>query len=282
MGVLVEKNKNQRIVTFINILGRLKKQNFTHVFLATASLMLCLIIWQSLAQLKVNLGLVNFSYVPTPVEVINEVIVFFQLPTALAHLEASIIRVLSGFALAGIVGVTLGLIIGNYKLCASFLLTPLEIIRPIPAVAWIPLAILIFPSSEASMIYITFIGALFPVLLNTIHGVESVDPRLIASARSLGAAELSIMREVIIPGSLPNIIIGLSIGMGTSWFCLVTAEMISGQLGIGYFTWESFTLQNYNSIVVGMLLIGALGMFSSALVRWIGKKITPWYHLRSC
>ncbi len=190
------------------------------------------------------------------------------------------LRVLIGFALAGVVGVTFGLLIGQYKKMSAFFMTPLEVLRPIPAVAWIPLAILIFPSSEASMIYITFIGALFPILLNTIHGVEAVDPRLIASAKSLGASEFSIIREVVIPGALPNITTGLSIGMGTCWFCLVTAEMISGQLGIGYFTWESFTLQNYSSIVVGMLLIGALGMLSSALVRWIGKKFTPWYQLR--
>lgn len=157
---------------------------------------------------------------------------------------------------------------------------PLEVLRPIPAVAWIPLAILIFPSSEASIIFITFIGALFPILLNTVHGVGAVDPRLVASAKSLGASDLAIIHEVIIPGALPNIITGLSIGMGTCWFCLVTAEMISGQHGIGYFTWESFTLQNYSNIVVGMVLIGALGMFSSTLVRVIGNRFTPWYQLR--
>ncbi|HEM8551395.1 TPA: ABC transporter permease subunit, partial [Acinetobacter baumannii] len=117
-------------------------------------------------------------------------------------------------------------------------------------------------------------------LLNTVHGVGAVDPRLVASAKSLGASDLAIIHEVIIPGALPNIITGLSIGMGTCWFCLVTAEMISGQHGIGYFTWESFTLQNYSNIVVGMVLIGALGMFSSTLVRVIGNRFTPWYQLR--
>ncbi|GAA5005060.1 ABC transporter permease [Acinetobacter puyangensis] len=248
--------------------------------IAFTSLAIWLLLWQLLAFYKVNLVLVNFSNIPTPIDVLSAFGHFFQQPTAIQHLKSSISRVLMGFALAAVCGVGLGLIIGQYKSAAAFLLPPLEVLRPIPAVAWIPLAILMFPSSEASMIYITFIGALFPILLNTVHGVGALDPRLLASARSLGASDLAIIREVIIPGALPNIITGLSIGMGTCWFCLVTAEMISGQHGIGYFTWESFTLQNYSNIVVGMLLIGALGMLSSSLVRWIGKYFTPWYQLR--
>lgn len=255
-------------------------QKLTQFLMGTVAILMSLIVWHILAKYKVNLGLINFTHVPTPVAVVDSIIKFFQLPTAWAHVKASVIRVLAGFALASVVGISLGLVIGQFKQLGSLLMPPLEVLRPIPAVAWIPLAILIFPSSEASMIYITFIGALFPILLNTIHGVDAIDTRLIASARSLGASNLSIIREVVIPGALPNVITGLSIGMGTCWFCLVTAEMISGQHGIGYFTWESFTLQNYSSIVVGMLLIGALGMFSSFIVRWVGHKLTPWYQMR--
>ncbi|WP_038345281.1 ABC transporter permease [Acinetobacter sp. A47] len=248
--------------------------------LGAVSLLFSLVFWQLASQHHFNLGLINFANVPSPREVIQSLVAFAELDSALAHVKASIIRVLIGFLLASVVGVILGLLIGYSRTLAALLMPPLEILRPIPAVAWIPLAILMFPSSEASMIFITFLGALFPVLLNTIHGVEGVDQRLIASARSLGAGQFAILREVIIPGALPSITTGLAIGMGTCWFCLVTAEMISGQLGIGYFTWESFTLQNYADIIVGMLLIGALGMFSSAFLRYLGKKLTPWYQLR--
>lgn len=280
MGSVIENNEKTLHPVFSLRWNVFKSKNLKKVLSGALSILLCLLLWQGLTQFKINLGIVNFSNVPTPIEVVQAIVQFFQLPIAMAHLRASILRVLVGFALAGFVGVGLGLLIGQYKRVSTFLLAPLEVLRPIPAVAWIPLAILIFPSSEASMIFITFIGALFPILLNTVHGVEAIDPRLIASAKSLGASEISILREVVIPGALPNITTGLSIGMGTCWFCLVTAEMISGQLGIGYFTWESFTLQNYSSIVVGMLLIGGLGMLSSALVRWVGKKFTPWYQLR--
>jgi NitT/TauT family transport system permease protein len=131
------------------------------------------------------------------------------------------------------------------------------------------------------MIFITFMGALFPILLNTIHGVDALDRRLIAAARSLGAGRWAVFREVILPGAAPSIITGLAIGMGTSWFCLVTAEMIAGQYGIGYYTWESYNLQRYPDIVVGMLLIGLFGMGSSMLVTCLGNLLMPWYRLQT-
>jgi NitT/TauT family transport system permease protein len=200
-----------------------------------------------------------------------------QSPKLLNHLGSSLMRIAVGFGLAAALGVGLGLLIGRLRVVHDVLMPPLEVLRPIPAVAWIPLAILMFPSSEGSMIFITFIGALFPILLNTIHGVEGVDARLIASARSLGTRRGQLFTEVIAPGAAPSIVTGLSIGMGTCWFCLVTAEMIAGQYGNGYYTWESYTVQNYPAIIVGMLLIGVLGMGSSALIRLGGQWLMPWH-----
>lgn len=191
--------------------------------------------------------------------------------------SAPVWRGSAGYLLAAALGIALGLAIGRSAWAEALLLPPLEVLRPIPAVAWIPLAILMFPSSEASMIFITFTGALFPILLNTVHGVEALDPRLLASARSLGAGRRALLREVLLPGAGPGIFTGLAIGMGTSWFCLVTAEMISGQWGLGYYTWASYNIQNYDEVVVGMLLIGLFGMGSSGLVKRVGASLTPWY-----
>ncbi len=248
--------------------------------LRLASLAACLLFWQLAANARLDLGLFTFTYVPTPAAVLDAAWQLAHSSKLLPHLASSLSRVLAGYLAAALLGVLLGLVIGRSKWAEDSLLPPLEVLRPIPAVAWIPLAILMFPSSELSMVFITFTGALFPVLLNTVHGVEAVDPRLIASARSLGAGRLAILREVILPGAAPSIVTGLAIGMGTSWFCLVTAEMISGQFGIGYYTWESYVVQNYADIVVGMLLIGLLGMGSSALVKRLGALATPWYHAR--
>jgi len=245
-----------------------------------ASLLACLVFWQLAANAKLDFGLFTFTYVPTPSAVLDAAWQLLTGNSLLAHLGSSLSRVFAGYGVAAFLGVALGLLIGRSSWAEDTLLPPLEVLRPIPAVAWIPLAILMFPSSELSMVFITFTGALFPILLNTVHGVEAVDPRLVASARSLGAGRWAILREVVLPGALPSIVTGLAIGMGTSWFCLVTAEMISGQFGIGYYTWESYTLQNYPDIIVGMLLIGALGMGSSALVKQLGALATPWYRTR--
>jgi NitT/TauT family transport system permease protein len=245
--------------------------------LRAGSLVLFLAAWQLAVHFRLSLGLVTFANVPPPSEVVSAFVTLLHSPKLPLHLIASLRRVLLGFAAAALVGTGLGLAIGRYRTLEHTLMPPLEILRPIPAVAWIPLAILMFPSSEASMIFITFIGALFPILLNTIHGVEAIDTRLVATARGLGSGTLTLYREVILPGAGPAIVTGLSIGMGTAWFCLVTAEMIAGQYGIGYFTWESYTLQNYADIVVGMILIGLLGMGSSALIKQLGQRLTPWY-----
>ena len=126
------------------------------------------------------------------------------------------------------------------------------------------------------MIFITFIGAFFPILISTIHGVAAIDRRLILASMTLGASPAAVFLEVILPGALPAIATGLSIGMGTSWFSLVTAEMISGQYGIGYYTWEAYTLQNYPDIVLGMISIGLMGMLSSVLVRRLAELLMPW------
>jgi len=253
---------------------------FTRWPLRLASLLTCLLFWHIAASSKLDFGLFTFTYVPTPGAVLAAAWQLLLSSNLGNHLSSSLARVFAGYLIAAVLGVGLGLAIGRSKWAEDTLLPPLEVLRPIPAVAWIPLAILMFPSSELSMVFITFTGALFPILLNTVHGVEAVDPRLIASARSLGAGRLAILREVILPGALPSIVTGLAIGMGTSWFCLVTAEMIAGQFGIGYYTWESYTLQNYPDIIVGMLLIGVLGMGSSALVKRLGALATPWYRPR--
>lgn len=242
-----------------------------------ASLLLCVLGWHWAATHKLNLGVVTFQNVPPPREVLDAAWELLQSPKLKHHLGSSLARIGLGFAAAAVLGVALGLAIGRARWARLVLLPPLEVARPIPAVAWIPLSILMFPSSEGSMVFITFVGALFPILLNTIHGVHGVDARLVASARSLGSGRWTLFGQVILPSAAPSIVTGLAIGMGTCWFCLVTAEMISGQYGIGYYTWESYTVQNYANIVVGMLLIGVLGMGSSALLHHAGRRLMPWY-----
>ncbi|UCV09495.1 ABC transporter permease [Dechloromonas denitrificans] len=254
--------------------------NVGRLLLRVGSLLAFVLFWQFASQNRLHLGIVTFQNVPAPSEVLPALLNLLQSPKVLDHVLNSLYRVFGGFLGATGIGILLGLLIGRSRWAADLLLPPLEVLRPIPGVAWIPLAILMFPSSELSMIFITFMGALFPILLNTIHGVGGIDQRLISTARSLGAGRGRLYLEVILPAALPSVVTGLSIGMGTSWFCLVTAEMIAGQYGIGYYTWESYNLQRYADIVVGMLLIGVFGMGSSVLVRKLGDLLTPWYQIK--
>lgn len=260
--------------------GAFKDAGPGRLALRLASLIVFVLLWEVASRNRLHLLIVTFENVPAPSEVLPALWSLLHSPKVLHHASNSLYRVFGGFVAAAFVGIGLGLVIGRSRRAADILLPPLEVLRPIPGVAWIPLAILMFPSSELSMIFITFMGALFPILLNTIHGVEGIDPRLTATARSLGAGRFRLLPEVILPGAAPSIVTGMSIGMGTSWFCLVTAEMIAGQYGIGYYTWESYNLQRYADIVVGMVLIGVFGMGSSALVRKLGVYLTPWYQIK--
>src|SRR5246500_4866624 len=197
------------------------KRLFVPAVIRCASLLACIVLWYLASTNKWNV-IVNFENVPSPSAVCQAAVQLVSSAKFQGHLLSSVARVFAGFGCAAVLAIAIGLGVGRSKLLSDLLMPPLEMLRPIPAVAWIPLAILMFPSSEMSMIFITFTGALFPILLNTVHGVEQIDPRLVASARSLGGGSLAVFTEVVLPGAAPSIVTGLSIGMGTAWFCLVT------------------------------------------------------------
>lgn len=238
------------------------------------SLVLFFGIWQLLCVNQFNF-FINFAFLPSPVEVWSATVTFFS-GNALVHITASVQRVLLGFGIAAVLGVGLGILIGWFRQIEDLVFIPLELLRPIPAVAWIPLAILMFPNAESGMVYITFLGAFFPILISTIRGVESTDVVLLRVGQCLGAKQWHIFKDIVVPGAMPNIASGLVIGMGNSWFCLVTAEILAGRFGVGYLTWESYVTSNYPPIVMGMLLIGLMGLFSTLVVDRLTRLLMPW------
>ncbi|HVB68196.1 MAG TPA: ABC transporter permease, partial [Acetobacteraceae bacterium] len=169
-----------------------------------------------------------------------------------------------------------GLVIGRYPIAHELIFPLCEILRPVPAIAWVPISIMLWPTDFQSIVFITFLGAFFPILLNTLLGMRRVDPVLVLAARSLGAGEGAIFREVYLPGAMPAIFTGLAVGMGVGWVSVIAAEMISGQSGIGYFTWAAYSLIQYPDIVLGMVAIGLLGLVSSAAIRGLGRLAMPW------
>lgn len=240
-----------------------------------AAILVAVLLWQVASAYGFKF-IINFENIPTPLVVGRQFVKLLRTAQFYTHIGVSVERILIGFGLATVLGVVVGVLMGRSRLARDILMPYVEILRPIPAVAWIPLAILMFPTEESSIVYITFLGAFFPIVLNTVHGVEQTPETLIRAAQSFGANNLSVLWHVILPGALPSIMAGLAIGMGVSWFSLLAGEIISGQYGIGYFTWNSYTLVEYPNIIIGMLTIGGLGTLSTWLVKQASKPALRW------
>ncbi|MEP1942088.1 MAG: ABC transporter permease [Sulfitobacter sp.] len=239
------------------------------------SLSVGVVLWHIATAINLDFY-INFSNVPAPLKVFTAFIAHIQTEIFWTHIGVSMRRILFSYSIAVVLGIGIGLIMGRSRIARAFVMPYIEVIRPIPAVAWIPLAILMWPTEESSIIYITFLGALFPIVLNTLHGVEQTPEVLVRAVQSLGASRLDVFRHVVIPAALPSIAAGLAIGMGVSWFSLLAGEIISGQYGIGYFTWNAYSLINYQDIVVGMLVIGGLGTASTAAVKYATSPMLKW------
>ncbi|MGW5052666.1 ABC transporter permease [Actinokineospora sp. NPDC004072] len=243
--------------------------------LRALSLLACLGLWQLLTATGVELWL-RFDHLPTAVEVGQRLIE--QLGTAdfLRDLGQSLQRILTGFAIAAVLGVALGVAVARSRLLGDLLRPPLEVLRPIPAIALVPIAILLFPTNEQGIVFITFVAAFFPVLVSTRHAVRALPTIWEDAVRTMGGSRAQVLVRVVLPGTLPGVFGGLSVGMGVAWICVISAEMISGQFGVGYRTWQAYTVVDYPGVVVGMVTIGALGYLTSAGVELLGRRATRW------
>jgi len=198
-------------------------------------------------------------------------------------------RVLSGFIAAMIVGIPLGLAMATSRVFHDISFPVFEILRPVPPLAWVPAAIIFWPTQELSIGFVIFLGAIYTIVLNVVGGARSIDVRYFQAARSMGSSSWDIFRRIILPGVLPSIIVGCEVGIGITWNVVVAAEMISGGGGaiqssagggLGFFIWNSYIGFSYPLIVVGMISIGIAGWISSAVIRRLGVLATPWLRLR--
>lgn len=253
----------------------LHRRELRTVVIGALSLLAFLLTWHLLTKYRVTAH-VRFTNVPSPGLVWESLGRAMHDNKFFMHVMLSCRRIAIGFALAAVVAVPLGLIMGRFRAVRDVVFPISEVLRPIPAIAWVPMSVMLWPSNEESIIFITFLGSFFPILLNALHGMSMVDPVLVRAARCLGARESSIFRDVYFPSALPYIFTGLTVGMGVAWVSLIAAEMISGQFGIGYFTWEAYSLVQYADIALGMICIGVLGLAASAIIRGAGRLAMPW------
>jgi NitT/TauT family transport system permease protein len=247
----------------------LRRGQFRPYLLRVASVLALLAVWATLAALPWAIP------VPSPAAVLQAAL-SLDPKTFATDLALSFYRVAAGFLVAAAIGIPVGIWIGYSRFARNLLFPIIEVLRPIPPIAWIPLAILFFPTAEWMIVFLTFTGALFPITYNTIAGFGDIKPMYIRAGRSLGADNWRLFWHVIFPAMLPVIFAGLRVAVGTAWLMVVAGEMMANKGGIGAMTWEAYQTVRYPRIFVGMAAIGFLGFASSALVEAIGRRITRW------
>ena len=256
-------------------LGEVLRSQLTTLLLGACSLGSLVLFWHLATTYRWDFY-IRFANLPTPMEVATQLGMAMDNTSFIHNVGMSLRRIAIGFAVATVLGVGLGLAIGRYKLLRQLMFPAMEALRPIPAIAWVPISIMLWPDNGVSIVFITFIGAFFPILLNTVAGVQAVDAVLLRAGQCLGAREPQLMWHVVLPGAAPQVFTGLAVGMGVAWVSLIAAEMISGQFGVGYFTWEAYSLISYSDIVLGMITIGVLGLGCSWLIRAASNWCLPW------
>ncbi len=196
--------------------------------------------------------------------------------TLVTHALASMSRVFGGFALAAAVALPLGMMIGRVPLVRAILDPTLQLLRPVPVTAWLPLAMIVFGLGPRSAFFLVFLGAFYPVLINTVFGVRSVEPRLFEAAAMLGLSPSASFAKVVLPAALPSIFTGLRLGLGFAWVVIVVGEMTGVQTGLGAIIMEARQLSRTEIVICGMAVIGVLGFVSDKLVMLIGQRLLRW------
>lgn len=250
-------------------------------YLTAAGIALWLFAWWLFSE---ALQLPRFVKIPGPVVIFREWLsqdpqqgISIFTPEYYHHIYVSCRRIFIAFCIATSVGVPLGLLMGWSRTFREYSFPILETLRPIPILAWVPLAILMFPGYEAPVIFLATLASLFVTTLNTMLGVQSIDEAYFRAAGCLGSSRWDVFRHVVVPGSLPFVFTGLQISIGVAWFSLVAAEMVSGDFGLGYLILSSYVNSVTVPMVIGMLTLGFVGWLTSALVRFVGNRLMQWH-----
>jgi NitT/TauT family transport system permease protein len=205
---------------------------------------------------------------PTPWGVVTGTIELLDDGTLWRHIGASLMRVGTGFALAVCVALPLGLWMGWVRGAYNTLNPIFQMLRPISPIAWIPIAILWFGVGDASPIYLIFISSVFPMIVQTTVGVHTIDKRYLRAAENFGVSRATLFRQVVIPAVLPQILVGMRIGLGVAWLVVVAAEMIALRSGLGYMIMDSRNAGNrYDLVIAGMIIIGVIGLSLDGTMR---------------
>lgn len=228
-------------------------------------------------QIASSTGVIESYLLPSPLAVVkglHEVLMDGSLAT---NLSTSIVRSILGFAIATMIAVPLGILIGWFQLFRKVTHLTLLVLIPIPITAWISISILWFGLGDKSAIFLVALGAAVPILVNTMHGVEWVDKIYVEAARTLGTRQHELLWRIILPVALPSIFTGMRLGLRNSWAGLVVAEMIGAKSGIGYMIWDARLMMRSDLMITGMLLVGLLGSVSDQIMAYVSKYVLRWH-----
>jgi ABC-type nitrate/sulfonate/bicarbonate transport system permease component len=231
-----------------------------------------LAVWEALART----GVIGTVALPAPSRIWTAAMALAASGELIANTGASLLRIALANLAAIAIAVPLGFAMGLSRAFEEVMDGLVNLLRPIPPLAWIPLSILWFGLGEGSVVFITGISAFFALLLNTIAGVRGVERSLLRAAQSLGAGKWTLILHVVLPASLPNMVTGLRIALGVSWMSIVAAELIASSDGLGYMINYYRELLRSDFIIVGMLVIGVIGFAMDRGLVWLEGRLLPW------
>jgi ABC-type nitrate/sulfonate/bicarbonate transport system permease component len=241
-------------------------------------LLLFIVVWEVVSVYGQRINPQLEVMMPPPTAVVSAAADLVQRGVLFTHVFDSLQRVLLAVGAAAVLGVPLGLGMGWSPRFRAAVDPLLEFVRPIPPLAWIPLSILWFGIGDMQIVYIIFLAAFFPVVLNAMAGARDVDGYLVRAGLSLGARRGELFRTVVLPAALPQIFTGMRIGLGIGWMALVAGELVAAPSGLGYMINNARTLFRSDYILLGMVLIGVLGLVLDYLMRQAMRLAMPWYH----
>ena len=237
---------------------------------------LSVIVGLALWWCSVAFGFVNPILLPSPRDVLQAILEMSEDGSLFVHIGVSLGRALGGFLIAAVVGIPLGILVGRSAGIAAAIDPWIELLRPVPPIAFLPLVVLWFGIGELSKLVIVCYGALFPILINTIHGVRSVENGLVRAARALGANKRQIFYLVVLPAATPSILTGLRLGAGMAIFVLVAAELLGSSSGLGWLITDSREHFFTDRIMVGIIALGLVGYCINRGLIALEKRLLRW------
>ena len=228
-------------------------------------------------QIASSLGWLSTRVLPAPLAVVQAAWTLSESGELWVHVKVSAARALTGLAVGGGLGLLLGLLTGSSRIAETLLDSSIQMVRNIPALAMIPLVILWFGIDESAKLFLIAVSVFFPIYLNTFHGIRGVDPGLIEMGRTYGLSRWQLYTQIILPGALSSILVGLRFSLGLMWVILIVAETISAQAGIGYLTMNAREFLQTDIVLVGILLYALLGKLADVFAKGLERYWLRWH-----